>query len=89
MIVATVSMGYADGFLRARGPGNAFSHQGRRLPILGKVSMDMIVVDLASAPDLVAGDWIDVPWDIADAAQQNFLSPYEMLTVVGQRLRPR
>jgi alanine racemase len=89
MTVATVSMGYADGFLRSRGPGNALRHEGRALPILGKVSMDMIVVDLAAAPDLAAGDWLEVPWDIADAAQQNALSPYEMLTVIGQRLRPR
>lgn len=87
MRVATLSIGYADGFLRVRGPGNAFSHQGRSLPILGKVSMDMIVVDLASAPDLAAGEWLDVPWDLSNAAQQNILSPYEMLTVIGQRLR--
>jgi alanine racemase len=87
MRVGTVSMGYADGFLRARGPGNAFSHEGRHLPILGKVSMDMVVIDLAAAPDLAAGDWADVPWNIADAAQQNGLSPYEMLTVIGGRLR--
>jgi alanine racemase len=87
MVVATVSMGYADGFLRSRGPENALLHEGRALPILGKVSMDMIVVDLTQAPDLAPGDWLEVPWDIADAAQQNALSPYEMLTVIGQRLR--
>lgn len=87
MRVGTVAMGYADGFLRSRGPGNAFSHKGRHLPILGKVSMDMVVVDLTAAPDLSAGDWLSVPWDIADAAQQNALSPYEMLTTIGQRLR--
>ncbi|AOL94857.1 alanine racemase [Porphyrobacter sp. LM 6] len=87
MKVGTVSMGYADGFLRCRGPGNAFSHQGRALPILGKVSMDMIVVDLTAAPDLGEGDWIDVPWDIADAAQQSAVSPYEMITTIGPRLR--
>lgn len=87
MRVATISMGYADGFLRVRGPGNALYHQGRRLPILGKVSMDMVVVDLAEAPDLAAGDWVDVPWDINDCAQQNVLSAYEILTVTGARLR--
>jgi len=87
MRVGTVAMGYADGFLRSRGPGNAFSHKGRLLPILGKVSMDMVVVDLTAAPDLSAGDWLSVPWDIADAARQNALSPYEMLTTIGQRLR--
>jgi alanine racemase len=87
MRVGTVSIGYADGFLRSRGPGNALTCQGRPLPILGKVSMDMVVVDLAGAPDLAAGDWIEVPWNIADAAQQYALSPYEMLTVIGRRLR--
>jgi alanine racemase len=87
MPVGTVAMGYADGFLRSRGPGNALWHEGRRLPILGKVSMDMVVVDLSQATDLAAGDWLDVPWNIADAAQQNALTPYEMLTVIGGRLR--
>jgi len=87
MRVGTVSIGYADGFLRQRGPGNALFHDGRALPILGKVSMDMVVVDLTAAPDLAAGDWLTVPWDINDAAQQNALSAYEMLTVIGRRLR--
>lgn len=87
MRVGTVSIGYADGLLRLRGPGNALFHGERRLPLLGKVSMDMIVVDLAAAPDLAAGDWLGVPWDINDCAQQTVLSPYEMLTVIGQRLR--
>jgi alanine racemase len=49
--------------------------------------MDMVVVDLAAAPDLAAGDWLEVPWNIADAAQQNALSQYEMLTVIGRRLK--
>ena len=89
MRVGTVSIGYADGFLRARGPGNALFHEGRALPILGKVSMDMVVVDLTAASDLVSGDWLEVPWNIADAAQQNALSPYELLTTIGPRLRPR
>lgn len=87
MHIGTVSIGYADGFLRSRGPDNALWSDGRRLAILGKVSMDMVVVDLSAAPDLRAGDWVSVPWNIADAAQQTGLSPYEMLTVIGARLR--
>lgn len=87
MRVGTVSIGYADGFLRARGVGSALSHAGRALRILGKVSMDMVVVDLTPAPDLAAGDWLSVPWDLTNAAQQNLLSPYEILTVIGRRLR--
>lgn len=87
MRVGTISIGYADGFLRSRGPGNAFHHRGRALPILGKVSMDMVVVDLGEAPDLASGNRVQVPWNIADAAQQMALTPYEMLTVIGRRLR--
>ena len=87
MRVGTVSIGYADGFLRSRGPGNALHHEGRALPILGKVSMDMVVVDLGATPELTSGDWVQVPWNIADAAQQTALSPYEMLTTLGRRLR--
>ena len=85
MRVATVSMGYADGFLRARGPGNAFSHHGRRLPILGKVSMDMVVVDASAVPDLREGDWLDVPYSLPDASAATGLSQYELLTVLGKR----
>lgn len=87
MRVGTVSIGYADGFLRCRGLANALLHQGRPLPILGKVSMDMVVVDLAGAPDVGPGSWLEVPWDINDAAQQSALSAYEMLTVIGRRLK--
>jgi alanine racemase len=87
MRVGTVSIGYADGFLRSRGRGAALRHEDRALPILGKVSMDMVVVDLGQAPDLAAGDWLEVPWNPADPAQQGDLSAYEMLTVIGTRLR--
>lgn len=87
--IAAVSLGYADGFLRCRGPGNALMRDGARLPILGKVSMDMVVVDCSAAPDLAAGDWLDVPFNLVDAAQQNILSQYELLTSIGLRLRRR
>ncbi len=87
MEIAAVSLGYADGFLRCRGPGNALRYEGRVLPILGKVSMDMVVVDCTAAPDLAAGDWLEVPFSLPDAAQQSVLSQYELLTTVGMRLR--
>jgi len=87
MRVGTVSLGYADGFLRSRGVGGALLSEGRRLAILGKVSMDMVVIDLASAPDLGPGDMVEVPFDLVDAAQQSTLSQYELLTTLGARLK--
>ncbi|GAA4038242.1 alanine racemase [Parerythrobacter jejuensis] len=86
MRVGTVSLGYADGFLRSwGGKGNALNSEGRALPLLGKVSMDMVVVDLANAPDLKTGDWVDVPYDLPKASKRSGLSQYELLTILGQR----
>lgn len=87
MEIAAVSLGYADGFLRCRGPGGALLRGAARLPILGKVSMDMVVVDCTAAPDCAAGDWLEVPFHLPDAAQQSLLSQYELLTTIGARLR--
>lgn len=84
MRTGVLSLGYADGILRAWG-GREFASKGRRLPILGKVSMDMIVIDLTAAPDLVEGDWVELPYHLPDAAQQTAVSQYELLTVLGHR----
>lgn len=85
MRVATVSIGYADGFLRARGGACALQHGGREMPVLGQVSMDMIVVDCTAAPDLVAGDFLSVPFNLPREAGRSGLSQYELLTTIGSR----
>ncbi len=89
MEVAAVSLGYADGFLRSRGPGGVLIAGGTAMPILGKVSMDMVVVDCSAMPDLAAGDWTQVPFHLPDVAQQTAVSQYELLTTIGRRLRVR
>lgn len=85
MRVGVVSLGYADGFMRSWGAKGALEYKGARLPLLGKVSMDMVVVDLAAAPELGEGDWLDVPYYLPDAAAASGLSQYELLTVLGSR----
>lgn len=85
MRVGTVSLGYADGFLRSWAAKGFLQRNGRSLPLLGKVSMDMIVVDLSAAPNIGSGDWLDVPYHLPDAAQHSGLSQYELLTVLGPR----
>lgn len=87
METATVSIGYADGFLRARGPGNALSWQGQSLPVLGRVSMDMTVVDCTAATSLKPGDLVDIPMDLPAQAALSGLSQYELLTLLGKRLQ--
>lgn len=85
MRVGVVSLGYADGFLCSWGRSGALLHNGAPLPLLGKVSMDMVVIDLATAPDLREGDWVDVPYHLPEAAEVSGLSQYELLTILGQR----
>lgn len=87
MRIGIVSLGYADGFLRSWAGKGALNHGEASLPLLGRISMDMIAVDLANAPDLKEGDWLTVPYDLPVAAQQSHLSQYELLTVLGHRLR--
>ena len=87
MRVGTVSLGYADGFLRCWGQRGWLEHAGTRLTLLGKVSMDMVVVDLTDAPDITLGTWLDLPYDLPGAARTSGLSQYELLTVLGRRMR--
>ena len=86
MRIGIVSLGYADGYLRSWADAGALYSGDARLPLLGRVSMDMIAVDLADAPSLIEGDWLSVPYNLPAAAQQSTLSQYELLTVLGQRL---
>ena len=85
MRVGTVCLGYADGFLRFWGGAGYLRTDGRRLALLGKVSMDMVVVDLTDAPNVGEGDWLDVPFDLPQAARTTGLSQYELLTLLGHR----
>ena len=85
MRAATVSLGYADGFLRCWTGKGALRHGEVELPLLGRVSMDLVVVDCTAAPTLREGDWLDVPYDLPAASQRCGLSQYEMLTLLGTR----
>lgn len=87
MPVGVVSLGYADGFLRCWTGKGALQSGGASLPLLGKVSMDMVVIDLSSAPHLREGDWVEIPYDLPEAARISGMSQYELLTTLGSRYR--
>ena len=85
MRAGVISIGYADGYLRCwSGRGIALS-DGRRLPVLGRVSMDMTILDLSAAPELAEGDWVTMDYDLPRAATTSGLSQYELLTLLGKR----
>lgn len=98
--IAAVGVGYADGYPRACGGGDArpggFARvEGRRVPIVGRVSMDLTLLDVTDAPDarvgseaVLIGDGIGVD-EVGGWAGTN---GYEVLTRLGpryaRRLRP-
>lgn len=87
MRIATVATGYADGLLRACGDGGFGRIGGVRVPIIGRISMDLTTLDLSDITEPVApGDWVSFLGDdiepLADAAQT---ITYEFLVRLGQR----
>lgn len=85
MRAATVSIGYADGLLRTWSGKGVGRSKGAELPFIGRVSMDMVVLDATAAPTLAPGDFVEVPYALPEAAERTGLSQYELLTVLGHR----
>ena len=83
--VAIVAVGYADGYKRAFSNEGRFFYDGRPLPVIGRVSMDLVALDISTAPDLNEGEWVEMPIDLPTLTRQSGLSPYEILTGLGQR----
>jgi alanine racemase len=85
MRVGVVGLGYADGYLRCWSGKGAMRAGGQALAVLGRVSMDMTVVDLSDAPQLREGDWLTADYSLPEAAAASGLSQYELLTLLGRR----
>lgn len=85
MRVGVIALGYADGYLRCWSGKGLARWQGAALPVLGRVSMDMTVIDLAAAPDLREGDWVELDYALPQASAISGLSQYELLTLLGRR----
>jgi alanine racemase len=92
---ATVSVGYADGYFRALGAPDR--HEGgcayigeHRIPLLGRVSMDLIVFDVTDVPEakLERGGFVELlgpRFTVEDAATRAGTINYEVLTSLGPR----
>ncbi len=92
-LLATLSVGYADGYHRLAGasderPGARVWIRGRSAPLVGRVSMDLISVDVTGIPGVARGDWVElfgphVPVD--EVARHAGTIGYELLTNLGRR----
>ncbi len=92
MRVATVPIGYADGFWRSSGEaGVALTVNGVRVPILGRVCMDQLLVDVSALPAVTIGDRVVVfgpapAMSTRELAEANGTIPYEIVCGVGERV---
>ena len=89
MRVGVVACGYADGYPRHAPSGTPVMVAGRRTQVLGRVSMDMLCVDLSQLPDADVGTAVELfgpglPVDEIAACAGTI--PYEILTAVARRV---
>ena len=89
--VATLAIGYADGYDRrfSNGAGVVLLH-GRRAPVVGSVCMDMVMVDVTDVPEARPGDVAVVfgeALSTSELAQRINTIPYELLTNVSERVK--
>ncbi len=91
--LAILAAGYADGYPRHAGstdarPGARAFLRGRSAPLVGRVSMDLIAIDVTEVPGARRGDWAElfgpnIPVD--EVAERAGTIGYELLTRLGHR----
>jgi alanine racemase len=90
-IIATVRLGYADGYSRKLGLGKgAMWVNGLLAPIVGDICMDMTMIDITDIPSVREGDSVQVfgkNLNISQVAKWAGTIPYEILTSIGQRVK--
>ncbi|TVQ87731.1 MAG: alanine racemase [Chromatiaceae bacterium] len=90
MPVGIVAIGYADGYPRHTPGGTPMLIRGQRAPLIGRVSMDMIAVDLRTVPAAAVGDPVTL-WGaglpVEEIAAQVGTINYELLCRLSARVR--
>ncbi len=90
--VGTVAIGYADGYPRHARSGTPVFVNGQKSQIIGRVSMDMLAVDLTAIPDAAVGSYVEL-WGDTLAANEiatccNTI-PYTLFTGITRRVHKK
>ena len=89
-VLGVISIGYADGYPRTAKSGTPVLVNGQRVALIGRVSMDMITVDLQSQPHAKPGDPV-VLWGeslpVEEIALLSQTIPYTLVCGITQRVR--
>lgn len=91
--IAVVAAGYADGYLRGCGSedgrkGASAVVRGRTVPLVGRVSMDLITLDVTEVPGVSPGDWVELfgaNMPVDEVARAAGSIGYELLTGLSRR----
>jgi alanine racemase len=90
-VIATVRIGYADGYPRKLGNGvGKMNIHGKLAPIIGTVCMDMTMIDVTGIPNVKEGDEVIIFGDhlpVQQVAEWAQTIPYEIMTGVSQRVK--
>jgi alanine racemase len=93
-VVATLPVGYYDGFVRAYSSNADVLLGGRRVPVIGRVSMDYTTVDATAVPDVGVGDVAtlvgrdgDEEIRAEELARRRDTIPYEVTCAIGPRVQ--
>lgn len=91
MIIATIAIGYADGYSRTLSNGvGKVKIRGRKAAVIGNVCMDMTMIDVTDIPGVVEGDEVIIfgPGNsIQHVASEAGTIPYEILTNTSERVK--
>jgi alanine racemase len=92
--IGLVPVGYADGYPRCLSNRACVLVQGRKAPVIGRVSMDLTTVDLANVPAACVGDEVTLldsdplsPVSVYELAKWSDTIPYEVFCRIGQRVK--
>lgn len=88
--IATIPVGYADGYLRSLGGRGRVLVSGHAVPVVGRISMDLTTVDISALPDDLIGPGTEVEvigptQTVDDVAAAAGTIGYEILTALGRR----
>ena len=89
--LATVAYGYGDGYPRSLGNAGSARVGSRTVPVIGRISMDYLTLDVTAVPEdeIAVGDWVTLiggGLDLDAVAATAGTIGYELLTAIGSRV---
>ncbi|MDD3164270.1 MAG: alanine racemase [Oscillospiraceae bacterium] len=91
--IAVLPVGYADGFLRRLSVGTTVLLHGRRVPVVGRICMDLCMIDVTDVPEAAVGDTVTILGTDGDEtvrcyelAERVGTIPYEIICGISKRV---